>query len=1279
MTCKPNRKEKRKNHSTNKTHLLFFIILAVIITNKIHQRNKIKPKEISSNLSTKYQNLGILLIAELFRKNKKLMKCDKAYLAVKLLLILLSNDVHQNPGPKPTTTKNVENCCSMCTKEISAENEDLLKCQTCQQIIHVNCLPNQQYPLQLDRSFEWVCPNRDCNPNHEESRSTFNQLSPNRYNVPYPIQLDNDADPIQLGNDAEPLVEQMVNNNPDTLSGNYDMSIMKELNRIKYKAYQGKHLCRGCYKEVKELDSAISCDICEMWTHRSCSDISIRLYNELKYKSNFPWTCNKCRKDEDMNHDRIDPTKLPEKDQPDNISKAKSSKNELTILAINCRSLCNKFEELLQIIMETDADILCLTETWFDDSIPSHGFVPEGYRIIRKDRSNDFKQKYGRNKGGGIAVIYKAHLKIIKKDYLTDDIEEILWVQVRGKENFLIGTIYRPEYTDVMKEENGESKIEENIRKACEISENLIITGDFNIDYSDNDSRLTKQLKVTYSAYNLHQYVQKPTRIDKKSGKPTIIDHVWAPSDNHLINHVNTCIGISDHLAIYIKLKLQKQKVEEKTIKHRNYRNYDSELYRQSLQVNLAQRRVYHHINNKDVNAATEELMLAIKNAADEWAPMTEIKISEKTNYVPWFTKELKNTISFRNDLLKDYYYYGLKSLKSRVTFLSNKINHMKRNMKKKYIAEKLREYKDNPKKCWKIINMVTNRTKLKESIEPEDITQDKANSYNNYFATIGEKIQQKLNVNTQAKNFSGLRGFSFRPETATAINKLIANIRKDAAIGYDEVGAKLIKDASDVLSPIVADIINIGYETATFPDCMKKATIKALHKKDDPDEISNYRPISILPTMSKIFERAATNQLVNHLEINKLLSRHQHAYRKGHSTQTCLVEVTNHMYKLIDQKKYVAIASLDLSKAFDSINHTLMLNKLSELGLSENTLLWIKSYLENRRQKTKFKHHTSAEDPVTSGVPQGSIIGPLLFLCFTNDIAEVFSNKCKILSYADDTQLLLEATSLPSLIKKIEDIITTAQKWYTDNTMKNNIGKTEVLIINTRKENLTNVRIKVKDDGKPIFIKPKSHIKVLGIFIDDQLDWSKQVQNVKTKSLNSIRNLHRVNHLLPIKLKVNLYSALVTPLFDYADVVWGGCGKTNSQKLQVAQNFAAKSITGNRKYDSASQSMKKLNFLNLSQRRIIHEAVFTHKSLLQQNPENTNIDYFKQQPTSNTRNSARGKLNLPVHRTTKFQNSPLFRTIKAWNSCPDHLSKDTIKIHKTQHQKLLIENTYKH
>ena len=1209
--------------------------------------------------------MKLLSAMRLSASKKKLNpKTEKAYILLCLLLILLSNDIHPHPGPMISD----RNLCSSCKNEI--KDEDFLKCQTCKEMCHINCLSNNQIPLQLNVSFEWVCPNRQCRPNHEESRIIFNQQSPNRYAALSTPLLNNNTQPA--------TVNTVTINNTDTISTNYDMKLMKELPKINSKAYQGKDLCRICYKEVKMLQPAISCDICEMWTHRCCSDISTKLYNLLKHKNHFAWTCNKCRKDEEIIQDRIDSTKLEEKDQPESISKAKSSKNEVVIISINCRSLVNKFEELLNIIIETGADIICLTETWFDSSVPDNAFVPEGYRIIRKDRSNDFKQKYGKNKGGGIAVIYKENLKITRKDYLTDDIEEILWVQVHSKESFLLGTIYRPDYTDMMKEENGESKIEENVRKACEISNNFIITGDFNIDDSDKDSPLTKQLNAIYSSYNLSQYVHKPTRIDKNSGRHTIIDHVWAASDNQLINHVNTCIGISDHLATYIKLNQQKPKVEEKVIKHRNYRNYDVELYRQSLQENIDQSNVHQHINNNDVNAATEDLMQAIRSTADQYAPLIETKVCDKAKYIPWFTRELRNTIALKNELLKDYYFYGLNTFKSRVKILSNKINHMKRNLKKKYITEKLQEYKDNPKKCWKAINLITNRTNVKDSVEPEGVTQEKANVFNSYFATIGEVIQKKLQINTQINNFSGLAGFTFQPETPDSIKKIIANIRQDVATGSDEVGAKLIKDASEVLSPILADIINIGYRTATFPDCMKHATIKALHKKDDPDKISNYRPISILPTMSKVFERAATDQLVNHLETNKLLSRHQHAYRKGHSTQTCLVQVTNYIYKLIDRKKWAAIASLDLSKAFDSISHSLLLNKLSKLNLSEYTLSWIKSYLSNRKQKTKFKHYTSKEDPVTSGVPQGSIIGPLLFLCFTNDISEIFDGQCHIVAYADDTQLLVEASSLESLIKKTEDIITLAQKWYTDNSMKNNIGKTEVLIINTRKENLTNVRIRVKDDGKPIAIKPKSHIKVLGILIDDQLNWNKQVLNVKKKSLNSIRNLHRVNHLLPVKLKVNLYSALVTPHFDYADVVWGGCGKTNAQKLQLAQNFAAKSITGHRKYDSATHSLKKLKFLKLAQRRNVHEAVFTHKSLLKQNPENINQEYFQQQPTSNTRNSARGKLNLPIHRTAKFQSSPLFRTVKAWNSCPDHLLKDTIKMHKTQHQKYLVEKTYK-
>ena len=159
---------------------------------------------------------------------------------------------------------------------------------------------------------------------------------------------------------------------------------------------------------------------------------------------------------------------------------------------------------------------------------------------------------------------------------------------------------------------------------------------------------------------------------------------------------------------------------------------------------------------------------------------------------------------------------------------------------------------------------------------------------------------------------------------------------------------------------------------------------------------------------------------------------------------------------------------------------------------------------------------------------------------------------------------------------------------------------------------------------------------------------------------MNATRNLHRINHLLPIKEKVNLYNALIVPHFDYADIAWGGCGKINSNKLQIVQNFAAKSITGHKKHDSATFSRNKLKFLDLQQRRNIHEAAFVHKSLQHLNPTNINSEYAKQQPTSNTRNSHDGKLNLPIHHTSKYQQSPFFRTIKSWNLSPTTLTEQS-------------------
>ena len=353
--------------------------------------------------------------------------------------------------------------------------------------------------------------------------------------------------------------------------------------------------------------------------------------------------------------------------------------------------------------------------------------------------------------------------------------------------------------------------------------------------------------------------------------------------------------------------------------------------------------------------------------------------------------------------------------------------------------------------------------------------------------------------------------------------------MKNNIAVGTDEIHVKLIKDTKLTIAKSLRQLINLGYKKSKFPKCMKTAIVKAIHKKGETDDPSNYRPLSILPIVSKLFERSAVNQIVQYLENRKILTDVQHAYRKGHSTQTCLNEIVNYIYEENDKGNIVGIASLDLSKAFDSINHDLLLQKLSKLGLGEKSLHWCKSYLTDRKQQTRFSNFTSTMETVTSGVPQGSILGPILFICFVNDLPDVFQN-CKIMSYADDTQILVSAKKTTEVKQQIETLIGKAQQWYTRNSLLNNATKTEVMTISRRK-NKEPFEVNIIEDGKPETLKPKSSIKVLGIYLDNELNWHRQVNETNKRARYAARNLQRTAHILPFKPRLILYNSLIARL----------------------------------------------------------------------------------------------------------------------------------------------------
>ena len=1253
---------KKMNRRTT-THITMFIILFFITLSKIsskhlsekYQQKKCNEFEVSPYTKLVCQQLETLQVAVKLLRSKHLMnKPTKVQNTVILLLIILSNDVQLNPGPKETTPP------------------DSVQCSTCKQWYTISLKQD------INSSFQWVCPSPNCSPNlKQENLQTSNLSSPNKYTNLISAEEHNtqtsEVKKSKKKSSTASKPKQNKNPKPQRKSSNHN-NLMNELPKISSDDYIGKDLCRSCSKEVKGHQQAIHCDRCERWIHRACSDMKVYFYNQCKKKKRFRWTCDKCRKDDDLIDDKADVTELEEKYRPYSWEKIVKMGKEMLIIHMNCRSIHNKEEELNKIVEDLDPDIITLSETWLGDDAPTQTCVPEGYKIIRKDRSDSFKQKYGRNRGGGVAIIYKENIKIEKIKYATEEVEEILWCHVKTRESFMLGVVYRAEYTDVIDDQEKECKLEENIRKVRELSSKVLLMGDFNIDLLDSNSRNTELLKGIYETYGLKQHISKPTRINKSTSKPTLIDHIWETEESNLIKTTGTFVALSDHFGQFAKLNLHKPVEQKEKIRFRDFKKYDVNAFNTELQRNIEASPIEEYLEASDINSATETLIKIIQETVESHAPYVEKTINPSKKSIPWFTQELKDMIKSKNEYIQDLYSHGIQSYKQRIKNISNKINQLKRNLKEKFITEKLDEAKYDSRKCWKILNKVTNRTTRKEATEPEMMTQEKANSHNRFFATIGIEIQRKLGLNVEPTPTDEAddhkEDFNFAPETEDNIGKLIDNIKIDIATGEDGISSRIIKDIKNTITPILTKIINTGYNCRKFPDCMKNAVIKVIHKKESTEEISNYRPISILPTLSKVFERAAVNQIVHYLESNHLLSHCQHAYRKSHSTVTCLYESVNYLYEMIDNKRWTAVASLDLSKAFDSISHTLLLNKLLNLGLSRSSTEWISSYLNSRTQVTKFKNFTSEKETILSGVPQGSILGPLLFLCFTNDLFQEFED-CKIISYADDTQIIVEAKKMEQLKQKIEKVITTAQKWYKNNSMKNNIGKTEVIVFSSNQKQNIKLSINVVDEGEQVIIKSKSSIKILGIILDSNLNWEKQVNAIK-KAFNVTRNIHRINHLLPEKQRIKLYHALISPQFSYADIIWGGCRQKDSRRLQSVQNFAAKSITGHRKYDSATNSLKQLNFLNLHQRRQVHENVFSHRGLLQQSSANINSQYMEYTSKANTRHAEKKKLRLPKHKTAKFERSPLYRTISSWNAHPT-FSFGNIEQQKTELQKHLI------
>jgi len=509
---------------------------------------------------------------------------------------------------------------------------------------------------------------------------------------------------------------------------------------------------------------------------------------------------------------------------------------------------------------------------------------------------------------------------------------------------------------------------------------------------------------------------------------------------------------------------------------------------------------------------------------------------------------------------------------------------------KKDYYTKYFTENNTNLKKTWEGIRGLINVSKKSNSNINKLIVKNKeltdpvvmASAINDFFVNIGKSVDQKIPASI--KSFSDYLGESnnfcitLNPCTDIEVKELISMLNWSKASGPFSIPSNIIKSFKDVFIPPLAAIVNKSISEGSFPDLLKFATVHPIYKKNDKTICANYRPISLLSNISKILERAMYNRIELFLNEFDIIYHNQFGFRKNHSTHHALTAIIEKIRTNLDNKTFSAAVFIDLEKAFDTVNHDILLSKLDHYGINSNANNWIRSYLTNRSQNVSLNGVTSDNKPITCGVPQGSILGPLLFLLYINDLNLALFN-CSVFHFADDTNLLFSSKNPDILHKQINAELKILFDWLCANRLSLNASKTEFIIFRPPRLNL-NKRVTLKLNGVTIFESTK--IKYLGIILDSRLSWKHHVNELCKKLGRTLGMIYKVRHLCTPSVLRSLYFSLFNSHLSYGLSVWGQCIAEYSEKIKLIQKKIVRAISFADFDASTKPLMKELKILSL-------------------------------------------------------------------------------------------------
>lgn len=885
-------------------------------------------------------------------------------------------------------------------------------------------------------------------------------------------------------------------------------------------------------------------------------------------------------------------------------------------------------------------DIICFTETFVKQG-------SEGNILLRNYKlANHFSRE--RERRGGVCILTKKELDFKQID-ITKTLRRSYDFECCGIEvtnlKLIVICIYRTPSSDIQQFFQKINILLLNLSKKCK--HKIILCGDWNIDML-KDNKNSKELDSILKNYNLSNHITRPTR--QKSCLDLIATNI-----PNIESHIHY-LGLSDHeTAQSIRISIEK-------CENINY------WYEYKRDFNVENREKFYNcisaLTFSELYSMTEtnksfdffhDLITLFYNLC---FPYIKIKIRQNKPHQNWYTKGLKKCSLHKRRLYITFKF-------SKTNKIINKNNYktytalFKRCLSKAQQIHNTNYIKNSNNKCkatWTTIKESSTFKPFDNGIkaiyhnnhlqtDPKKIVK----TFNNYFIDISVNLQHRATNTTKDTSINSHTIFLL-PTSPLEIFKIIMELKNNKSVGYDEIDTKSLKSCAKHICQPLSYIINLAFEQGCFPEKLKKSIVKPLHKKGDKCDTNNYRPITLIPILSKIIEKALNTRILNFFNKHHILRPEQFGFRKNSSTTLATFNLVKNITHNLSKKISIATIFLDMSKAYDSVVHELLLEKLEKYGIRGNAYDLIKSYLQNRQQRTEIARvETYHNQPIkitykspfrknhSSAIPQGSIIGPLLFLAYINDLPLSTTSQCIL--FADDTTLIVTAKDRVALKNKIIESLNEITLWLKNNNLMLNTSKTKIINFHTNKTKSDNMIIKYNNKN----IDTVNHTKFLGIIIDQNLNWKEHIENICTKLDRFIFALRRIRQTVSAQAAWCAYHGYVASVLSYGLTIWGN--SSHATRAFKIQKKCIRAVCNVHWMDSCKPLFKNNKILTLPCIYIRDICLLTHRYPEYFNKKSDNINRPTRYPN---------KLVAPHYSLRLCQKNVYYMAVKIYNKLPD-------------------------